>query len=50
MSKEKVKKKRISGEAYNIKKQTISIGPKSKNQGCIMPQSLDRGLTFQHCV
>ena len=30
MSKEKVKKKRISGKAYDINKQTIYIVPKSK--------------------
>jgi len=30
MSKETVKKKRISGEAYDIKKQTKNIAPKSQ--------------------
>ena len=31
ISEEKVKKKRISGEAYDVNKQTIYVAPKSTN-------------------
>jgi len=41
ISKDKVKKKRISGEAYDVNEQTIYIAPKSKleSRGALCPRA-----------